>query len=558
MHFGTKQKYRVPQKLIEYLCEWNRQTEPVVRMVHHLRKLQLKPPSSGGDIEGDEMDEPTLSESELLSLAETLLQHEPNEAECNSIIQHNQSAEGAEVENYRAAIFKDYEKTAFSTGTSGDPPKRFEFGEAEINLKADAVPLKQRMFQIQGERRDAWTKLTNELIAQGKLEESVSPWNSPSFPVAKKRAGNLQVSRRLQAVNEATITDGHPLPLINDIIQKQAKYKMFSVLDMITGFHQVPLKKEHRYITSMSTPAGSKQWKVLVMGLKNAGAQFQRVMEHILEGLPFASVYIDDIIIGSTGETEQEILANHDKNVCAVLDRLAQYQMFASKKKAHLFVKEVEFCGHILREGTRRPAPGKLLSIQKWEVPKTITQLRGFLGLTNYYSCYVRDYATFAGPLTEKLKVNRNDEKKGSTMALKWSESEKLSFENLKKALLESLELFCLDPEKPFVLRCDASDRAIGAVLEQARFVKGEEKWVPVGFFSRKLGKPQYNWTPREKETYAIVSALRKWAGLIGLQPVLITTDHKSLDDWVNEKLTPPQDRQRAERVGTRLCPNLT
>ena len=101
------------------------------------------------------------------------------------------------------------------------------------------------------------------------------------------------------------------------------------------------------------------------MGLKNAGAQFQRVMEHILEGLPFACAYIDDIIIGSTGDSEEELLANHDKNIREVMDRLAKYQMFANAKKAHLFVREVEFCGHILREGKRSPAPGKLLSIQK-------------------------------------------------------------------------------------------------------------------------------------------------------------------------------------------------
>ena len=99
-----------------------------------------------------------------------------------------------------------------------------------------------------------------------------------------------------------------------------------------------------------------------------------------------------------------------------------------------------------------------------------------------------------------------------------------------------------MDPDAPFILRADASDRAIGAVLEQDRvMVTGESpRRVPVGFFSRKLAKGQLNWTPREKETYAIVSALRKWAGWIGLQPVLVTTDHKSLEDWVLEKMDTP------------------
>ena len=409
-------------------------------------------------------------------------------------------------------------------------------GEAEIILKQDAKPIKQRMFQIQGERREAWLELADKYIAQGKWEDGVSPWSSPSFPVAKKEAGNYRLVVDFRAVNEATITDGHPLPLIGDILQKQGNFKMWSVLDMKDGFHQVPLKKEHRHITCMSTPRGTKQWTVLVMGLKNAGAIFQRVMEKILEGLDFAVAYIDDVIIGSTGDTEEELVANHEKNVRAVLDRLEKHRMYASPKKAHLFVREVEFCGHVLREGRRSPAPGKLLSLHKWEAPRIITQLRGFLGLTNYYSGYVKNYAEIASPLMDMLQVGKHDGKKGSTLPLKWNSTTRAAFEELKRVLTTELELYTIDPDKPFVLRADASDKAVGAVLEQ----QTGDKWNPVGFFSRKLGKSQLNWTPREKETYAVVSALTKWAGWIGLQPILITTDHKSLEDWVKEKIDTP------------------
>ena len=97
--------------------------------------------------------------------------------------------------------------------------------------------------------------------------------------------------------------------------------------------------------------------------------------------------------------------------------------MFVNPKKARLFLQEVEFCGHILKEGRRNPSPGKLLSIQRWELPKTVTQLRGFLGLTNYYSGYVSHYADYAAPLMEKLKLNRHEGKKGSVVGLKWKEA---------------------------------------------------------------------------------------------------------------------------------------
>ena len=265
------------------------------------------------------------------------------------------------------------------------------------------------------------------------------------------------------------------------------------------------------------------------------------MMEWVLQGIECADPYIDDVIVGSDGATDEELIANHERDVRVVLERLAEHKLIVDPKKAHFFMAEVEFCGHVLKQGRREPAPGKLLSIQKWELPRTVTQLRGFLGLTNYYSAYVPSYAEYAGPLMSKLQLNRADGRKGSTKALVWKESEKEAFEKVKEILAHKLELFRVEPDQPFVMRTDASDKAIGAVLEQHReVVPGEVGLVPVAFFSRKLGKCQLNWTPREKETYAVVSALRKWAGWIGLQSVLVLTDHKSLEDWVKEKMDTP------------------
>jgi len=152
-------------------------------------------------------------------------------------------------------------------------------------------------------------------------------------------------------------------------------------------------------------------------------------------------------------------------------------------------MREVEFCGHVLREGRRSPAPGKLRAIQKWEAPKTISQLRGFLGLTNYYSVYVKGYAWLAAPLMDLLKVDRVDGKKGSKKPLKWGAKEEAAFEALKGALAAELELFQIDVDKPFIMKTDASEWAIGAVLEQEK----NGQLVPVAFYSRKLGGSQLN-----------------------------------------------------------------
>jgi hypothetical protein len=125
--------------------------------------------------------------------------------------------------------------------------------------------------------------------------------------------------------------------------------------------------------------------------------------------------------------------------------------------------------------------------------------------------------------------------------------------------MFQKMELFRADPDKPFILRADVSDKAIGAVLEQ-KHPEGTVPYgtVPVGFFSRQLSKHQLNWTPSEKETYAVVEALKKWAGWIGLQPVVVTTDHKSLEDWVHEKMDTPSGPAGRRPAGTKCCPSST
>ena len=534
MRATRNQKYRVPEALICHLCGW---AEPELRekAIHHLAALQLCPLP-------EVRLEPSFGEADLQTLAHHLDMMGELPKFVHSVVQASAEFEGEDVAALRKTIINDYSTTVFSNHHNRDPPVRGPFGEATIDLKPGVTPSKQRPFQMHGERLDAWKALIDQLEEDGKIEDGVGSWNSPSFVVATKTPGKWRLVEDFRRLNDATINDAHPMPRIEDILNRQGKCVIWSVLDMKDGYHQVPLRLEDRPLTCMSTPRGTKQWKVLVIGLKNGGAIFQRMMEWVLHPCEAADPYIDDVIVGSKGSTREEAIANHERDLRQVLDRLAEQQLLVNPLKAKLFMREVEFCGHLLSEGKKRPAPGKLLSIQRWELPQTVTQLRGFLGLTNYYSCYVDHYADMAGPLMSKLQLNRQDGKKGSQKRLSWRKQDIECFENLKKMLAAQLELFIVDPDAPFILRADASDKAIGAVLEQDRVLKpdGPLQRVPVGFFSRKLAKSQLNWTPREKETYAVVSALRKWAGWIGLQSVLVTTDHKSLEDWVLEKMDTP------------------
>ena len=540
MRFSTRQKYRVPERLVRYLMG-EPEPECLERLKEGLMVMQL---DALPDLQNSVKfcDDPCGQWLEELALQ--LVEKEGIEGAerfVGSVVAVGDTFQNLGAKARADQILEEYADSVFTKIMPKERPVRGPFEEATIELKPGAEPVKQRPFHLQGERREALAKMVDQLIEEGKLEPGKSAWSSPAFPVPKKRPGEYRLVVDYRALNDATIADAHPLPRIEDILQRQSKHVVWTVLDMKDGYHQVPLRKEDRHVTSMSTPNGTMQWTVLVMGLKNGGAIFQRMMEWVLHGIECVDVYIDDVIVGTSGESVSEALDRHERDVRRVLDRLAEYELIVDPKKAHFFCEEVEFCGNLLRDGKRRPAPGKLLTIQKWELPKTVTQLRGFLGLTNYYSCYVPNYAEYAGPLMSKLQLNRVDGKKGSTKALVWKNCEKEAFEKLKAALAQNLELYRVDPDKPFIMKTDASDKAIGAVLEQQREVApGRTQSVPVAFFSRKLGKSQLNWTPREKETYAIVSALRKWAGWIGLQPVLILTDHKSLEDWVKEKMETP------------------
>jgi hypothetical protein len=204
------------------------------------------------------------------------------------------------------------------------------------------------------------------------------------------------------------------------------------------------------------------------MGLKNAGIQFQMMIDDRLQPVrDVADAYIDDIIIGTRVEPGEDLLAAHEKDVRRVLQVFNDERLVADIGKCKFFEPEFEFCGHILSNGSRKPAPGTLSAIENWEAPKTVTELRAFLGFTNYYSSYIQGYAEVVAQLQDKLKLPREESKKGSKKKISWDSQDQAAFDEIKRRLCSTLVLQRVDPDKPFVLRVDASGYAVGANLEQ-------------------------------------------------------------------------------------------
>jgi hypothetical protein len=178
-----------------------------------------------------------------------------------------------------------------------------------------------------------------------------------------------------------------------------------------------------------------------------------------------------------------------------------------------------------------------------------VTALRGFLGFANYYSMYIENFAGLAASLTELLKVDMEAGRKCSKVTVQLGEEQLQAFADVKKALLRRLKLQVVNPDRPYVLRVDASGKAVGEVLEQdpnaaVRPTPENSKpgmTVPVAFMSCKLTDSQQQvWDVREKEAYAIFLALENWSSWIGLQPVLILSDNETLKSWAQEHLQVP------------------
>ena len=229
------------------------------------------------------------------------------------------------------------------------------------------------------------------------------------------------------------------------------KGNIFTIVDFSKGFHQIPLHPESRAKTAMNLC-------VMPMGTKNGPPIFQRVMDHVLQGFDCADVYIDDIIIGSSGDTEEELLANHDCDVRAVLDRLRKEDLVASVNKTDFFVRSVEFIGHVLENGARR------------------------------------------------LK-NLSKHKNGNIIGLTWNATANEAFLKGKRAITDIVPLQLADWDKDFVLTPNASNWAVGAALQQ----EGPDGALrPLAFFSRKLSGSHLSLSPRERECYTIVAELLK------------------------------------------------
>lgn len=380
----------------------------------------------------------------------------------------------------------------------------------------DEIPVYTKSYRYPFVHKPEVERQINSMLEQGIIRPSNSPWSSPIWIVPKKADASGKKKWRIvvdyRKLNEKTIDDRYPLPNITDVLDKLGRCNYFSTLDLASGFHQIEMNPEDISKTAFNVENGHYEYVRMPFGLKNAPATFQRVMDNILRGLQneICLVYLDDIIIYSTS------LQEHLVNLSKIFQRLRETNFKIQLDKSEFLKKEVAYLGHIVTPEGVKPNPDKIAAIEKFPLPKTSKEIKGFLGLLGYYRKFIKDFARITKPLTLCLKKDAKIEHTPQFIKC---------FEDCKKLLTNEPILQYPDFTKDFILTTDASNVAVGSVLSQG--IIGKDK--PVAFASRTLNDSEQNFSTIEKELLAIVWATKYFRPYLYGRKFKIVTDHKPL-----------------------------
>ncbi len=382
-------------------------------------------------------------------------------------------------------------KHVFDKASKENFPPHSDF-DCTIMLTTAELPLPKPIYNLSPAETIALREYLDESLRLGYIRPSKSPIVSPIFFV-KKKDGTLRPCIDFRDLNSRTVRDRYPLPLYQQMFDKLAGASFFSKIDLRSAFYQIRMADGHEHFTSFRCSFGQYEYLVMPFGLTNAPSILQRLMDSIFRThSDFVIVYMDDLLVFSKSQSD------HDIHVKTVLETLLAHSLYAKTEKCFWYCRTIEFVGFIVSEKGISPAQDKLALIRDWPNPKNLVELMSFLGFTNYYRDFVKDYSQISIPLTSLTRKNATFE---------WNDATQTAFENLKQALLNAPTRSHPDFNRPFVLETDASDFALGCVLKQEN---NEGKLLPIALHSRKFQPAEINYSVYDKELLAIVEAFRE------------------------------------------------
>ena len=391
------------------------------------------------------------------------------------------------------------------------PPHR-EY-DCEIQLKDNSNLYYGPLYPLTELEREELKNYIKENLDKGFIRKSTSPAGAPVLFV-KKKDGSLRLVIDYRKLNDMTIRNSYPLPLISELLDRVKGAKIFTKLDLKSAYNLVRIKEGDEYKTAFRTRYGHYEYLVMPFGLKNAPATFQHFINDVLSDYldNFVISYIDDILIYSNS------LEEHHEHVSKVLEKLLENNLYVKLEKCEFDKSETTFLGYVISKDGLKMDKEKVKAILDWPVPTNVKEVQSFIGLCNYYRLFIKDFAKIANPIHKLTRKN---------VPFDWGKDQQKAFDTLKHLFTSAPILKHPDSNKPFIVETDASNFAVGAILSQ----EFDGKLHPVAFLSKSLTKCQRNYQIYDKELLAIKEALEAWRHYLegARHQFIVYTDHKNL-----------------------------
>uniref|UniRef100_A0A2N9HS09 Reverse transcriptase domain-containing protein n=1 Tax=Fagus sylvatica TaxID=28930 RepID=A0A2N9HS09_FAGSY len=369
---------------------------------------------------------------------------------CKGFLAYVLKSEETTLKTEDISVVKEF-PDVFSEDLHGLPPEREV--EFTIDLVPGTGPISKAPYRMAPAELKELKEQLQDLLDQGFIRPSASPWGAPVLFV-KKKDGSMRLCIDYRELNKVTIRNKYPLPRIDDLFDQLRGSEVFSKIDLRSGYHQLRVKEEDIPKTAFRTRYGHYEFLVMPFGLTNAPAVFMDLMNRVFHEYldSFVIVFIDDILVYSKSQEE------HEEHLRIVLQILRDRKLFAKLKKCEFWMDRVVFLGHVISRDGITVDPSKIEAVVNWVRPTNVSEVRSFLGLAGYYRRFVEGFSCIATPLTRLTRKNAKFE---------WTNECERSFQELKERLVSAPVLTIPSSSSGFVIYSDASHKGLGCVLMQ-------------------------------------------------------------------------------------------
>lgn len=397
--------------------------------------------------------------------------------------------------------------------------------DLKIELDSEKpLPPPGKIYPLAPDEEKKLYEYIEKALSRGWITES-----DPSCPVAapcffvRKPNGGLRLCIDYRLINDITVRDRFPIPLMTDVFDKLHGANIFTQLDLPDAYHLMRMASGHQWKTSFRCKFGQYQYEVLPFGLTNCPPVFQRFMQEMLAQFikeNFLIVYLDNIFIYSKVEDINNPV-EHVEHVTRVLQQLLDNHLYVSVTKCSFHVLECDLFGYLVSNRGLRMNPEKIAPVKEWPRPETVKQLQSFLAFSNFYKRFIKNFSKICNPMNRLLRKN---------VPFAWSDECNSAFEFLKGCFISAPILKFFDFTQPAILETDASDFALGSILSQVF----DDVMHPIAYHSRTfLSVGEANYDTHDKELLAIVDSFKKFSHYLicadPAQPTTVFTDHNNL-----------------------------